>query len=212
MKVYHITGGMMPESYMYSNWFEAMDGDPDKIRISDPTPDGGSLIMPTSLNAGRPILPDFVPTKLRRRGPGIKQQPLLDVNSWRYGTLLVPQVFKDILEELEPGVHQFFPMEYYQKDEKIGEGYWFIFGQRLDTLHDTACEPGRDERGFLITSGPDGKRVKSRAVLSAKKIDGAHAWVDKFLGGGARLISGEFGDRLKAQNLTGITYDLVSVE
>lgn len=210
MKGYHITGAQLPDDVYYANYFEAMDGEPDKIRITDPTPDGGSLIMPTSVNVGRPIKPDHVPTKLRRTGPGVKQNPLLDFDMWLANTLLVPPKFKDILEELEPGVHQFFPMDYYQKDQKIGEGYWFIFGQRLDTLHDTACVPGRDERGFVISTGPDGKWRKPTIVFSADKINGAHAWVDKFVGR-SRLISGEFGEQLKAENLTGIKYQPMNI-
>lgn len=91
---YHISGNHAPESYCYTNYFEAMDGAPDEIRIADPTPDGASLIMPQMMIAGRPILPDHVPTKLRRGGPATKVQPLLDVNRWIDGVLLVPQAYQ----------------------------------------------------------------------------------------------------------------------
>ncbi|MEF2074395.1 hypothetical protein [Consotaella aegiceratis] len=47
----------------------------------------------------------------------------------------MPQYFKDIIEELEPGKHQFFPMTYYEGDRVIGNGYWFIFGERFDDMH-----------------------------------------------------------------------------
>ena len=207
LKVYHIAGGIQPESYQYSNYFEAIDGDPEKIKISDASPDGGRLIMPGTMTAGRPILPEHVPSKLRRGGPGIEQQPLLDVNSWKAGTLLVPQVFKDILQDLEPDVHQFFPVKFFQGEANIGEGYLFIICKRLDTLHDSACWPGRDERGFLIAA-PD--RTQTKAVFSKEKIKGHHAWVDKFAGG--PRISEEFARRLKAEELTGLVFNESSAE
>ena len=207
MKAYHITGGWQPESYYYTNYFEAMDGDPKKIRVADSAPDGGALILPSFMTAGRAILPDHVPSKLRRGGPGIKRQPLLDFNSWISGTLLVPQMFREILEDLEPRMHQFFPMEYFENEARIGEGYLFIFGKRVDTLHDTACWPGRDERGFPEQAA---RREDTRVVHSAAKIGRHHAWVEKFTTG--RRISGEFAERLQAEKLSGINYNPMMVE
>lgn len=201
--VYSLGVGVQPENYMYTNYFEAIDGDPEKIRVVDETPDGGTWISPRDKVSGRHILPNHVPTKLRRGGPGIKRQPLLDVNRWEGGAPLVPQVFKEMLEEFEPDVHQFFPMEYFQKDLKIGEGYLFIAGNRLDTLHDTLCVPDRDERGFL---GGTKKGDPYEVVFSREKVNGFHAWYDKFGNHGALMLSQAFGDALRAKNLSGVNY------
>ena len=201
--VYSLGVGVQPESYMYSNYFEAIDGDPQKLEVVDDTPDGGRWISPGALTAGRHILPDFVPTKLRRGGPGIKRQPLLDVNKWDGVSPLVPQVFKDILEELEPGVHQFFPMEYFEKTIKIGEGYLFIVGNRLDTLHETLCVPSRDERGFL---GDTKKGDPYEVVFSREKVNGYHAWTEKFIRSRNLMLSQTFGDKLQSRNLSGVKF------
>ncbi|TYC63018.1 hypothetical protein FMN63_28560 [Stappia sp. BW2] len=201
--VYSLGVGVQPENYMYTNYFEAIDGDPEKIRVVDDTPDEGAWISPIGLTAGRHVLPQFVPTKLRRGGPGIKRQPLLDVNRWEGGAPLVPQVFKDILEELEPDVHQFFPMEYFENETKIGEGYLFITGNRLDTLHDTLCEPGRDDQGFLIRAK---KPEITKIVFSLSKINGHHAWNEMFIRRPGLRVSQVFGDALRAKNLSGVNY------
>ncbi|WP_057465039.1 DUF1629 domain-containing protein [Pseudovibrio sp. POLY-S9] len=203
---FHITGGKQPETDDSTTSFVALDGDQKQIRLVDPTPDGGALIMSGDMEAGRPILPDHVPTKLERINCSIKTRPLLDFNWWISNTLLVPQAFKDILEELEPNTHQFFPMDYFEGADKIGEGYLFIFCKRLDTLHDTACWPERNERGF-IPRPPRGEKVK--IVYSKDKIAGHHAWVDKFNMG--RCISDEFAERLQALNLTGLNYNPMQI-
>ncbi|PID36785.1 MAG: hypothetical protein CR993_03295 [Rhodobacterales bacterium] len=147
-----------------------------------------------------------MPTKLLRKGPGIKRAKLLDVNRWR--GFLVCQTFKDIVEEFEPGVHQFFPMEYYDSkgEKKIGEGYWMIICQRLDTLHDTLCIPPRNERGFIDDFNEEyADRDKSldRVVFSKEKAAGYHMWHDKFYPG-ANLFSNELAERLIGAGLTGL--------
>ncbi|WP_057464079.1 DUF1629 domain-containing protein [Pseudovibrio sp. POLY-S9] len=202
---FHITGGKQPETDDSTTSFDELDGDRKQICLVDPAPDGGALIMPSSMEVGRPILPDHVPTKLERVNCSIKTRPLLDFNRWR-GITLVPQAFKDILEELEPNTHQFFPMDYFEGADKIGEGYLFIFCKRLDTLHDTACWPERDARGF-IPRPPRSKEAK--VVFSKEKIAGHHAWVDKFARG--RRISDEFAERLQALNLTGLNYNPMQI-
>lgn len=207
-QLYHVSGGQAPASYHYTNFFEAMDGDPDKIMISDPSSDGGALIMPRSLGAGRAILAAHVPTRLLRGGPGTRVQPLLDIYMWRTGALLVPEAFKHAVECLEPGTHQFFPMEYFEGGGlKIGEGYLFIICKRLDTLHDTACRPPRDARGFVPRSAEGEIR---RVVFSADKIAGHHVWTDKFQRG--RLISGVLAERLQQLNLTGLVLEPLLAE
>ena len=165
--------------------------------------------MPSSRHVGRPVIPDKVPTKLKRSGPGIKRAKLLDVNRQSGGIDLVNQTFKDIVEEFEPGVHQFFPMEYFDAKgkEKIGEGYWMIICQRLDTLHDTLCIPPRNEKGFIDRRNPEyADRDKSldRVVFSKDKVKGHHMWHDKFTSG--NLFSNALAERLIAADLSGLYY------
>ena len=120
----------------------------------------------------------------------------------------MPKAFKDTVEDLEPDTHQFFPMEYFESgDRKIGEGYLFIVCKRLDTLHDTACQPPRNERGFM----PRFVRGENRRIVfSAKKIAGHHVWTDKFQSG--RIVSGALAERLQSLNLTGLVLEPLLAE
>ncbi|MEF2074394.1 hypothetical protein [Consotaella aegiceratis] len=68
------------ENQYESTDFEAMGGEPDRITLIDPTQDGGRLIIARSIDAGRHVHPEHVPTKLQRGGPGVFEFPLLDFN------------------------------------------------------------------------------------------------------------------------------------
>jgi hypothetical protein len=211
--VYHLTGGSRDydpslQAEPSTTWQE-MDGDFAQVFVNDPTPDGGGRISRVTYHVGRPIIVDQnIPTKLRRGGPNIKRAKLLDVNRYSGSLDLVNQTFKDIVEEFEPGVHQFFPMDYFDAkgEEKIGEGYLMIICQRLDTLHDTLCIPPRNDRGFVDRRNPayaDRDESLDRVVFSKEKIKGHHMWHDKFHGR-SNLFSNALAERLIAANLSGL--------
>ncbi|UWQ36907.1 MULTISPECIES: imm11 family protein [Leisingera] len=193
------------------NYFEGMDGDLGAAEVADTTPDGGTRIGKASWHVGRSVIAGKnFPTKLKRSGPGIKRAKLLDVNRQTGGLDLVNQAFKDIVEEFEPGMHQFFPMEYYDSKGKvkIGDGYWMVICQRLDTLHDTLCVPPRNERGFIDEFNEEYKgRDKSldRIVFDKGKVPGHHMWHDKFLPM-SFLFSNTLAERLIEAGLTGLSY------
>lgn len=144
--------------------------------------------------------PDHMPTKLRRGGPGLDIFPLLDVDSYT-SCLLVNQTFKDILEELEPGVHQFFPMEIFIKDYKVGDRYWLNICNRLDSKHRGLTWP-LNEYGLHRPTRE--QRANDKLVFSEDAIGGHHAWHDKFELG--TFISDAFAERVQAAGLNGITY------
>lgn len=153
---------------------------------------------------------DAIPTKLRRAGPGIKRAKLLDLNQYTGSLDLVNQTFKDIIEEFEPDMHQFFPIEYFDSKgkDKIGDGFLLVICQRLDTLHDTMCIPPRNDRGFIDKSNEDYKdrdKDLDRIVFAKNKVSGHHMWHDKFLSR-PNLFSDVLGDRLIAAGLTGLDY------
>ncbi|ATG35916.1 hypothetical protein PhaeoP23_01774 [Phaeobacter piscinae] len=193
------------------NFFEGMDGKLRAAEVADLTPDGGVRIGKSSWHKGRSVKVDEnFPTKLKRSGPGIKRAKLLDVNRQTGSLDLVNQTFKDIVEEFEPGMHQFFPMEYYDSKGKvkIGDGYWMVICQRLDTLHDTLCVPPRNDRGFIDKFNEDYKdRNKSldRIVFDKEKVSGHHMWHDEFLSM-SYLFSDTLAERLIGAGLTGLSY------
>lgn len=218
--VYHIAGGNQLGGGHFGHYFKAIDGNSKLVELEDRTQDDGGLIA--RYDSGRPLKPDHMPTKLLRGGPGPEQSPLLDVDVGIGGMLLVNKTFKDILEELEPAVHQFFPAEVYVNDHdpttwqpedgfydepkgkktklvKVAD-YWHLnICNRLDTYHPDTV--GRNARGFYT---PKDLGVEGNEVFSLEKIGNHHAWHDKFARG--RLISDVFAERLQSAGLTGISY------
>ena len=197
---YYVNSGIRPEDDEpeYSPYFEWLDGDFDKIELYDRTPDGGGVFV--RLGSGRPLKPDHMPTAVRRIDPNRKPTPLLDVERWP-SEFLVNQTFKDILEELEPETHQFFPMAIFENDEKIAEYYFLNVCNRLDTYHPELTYP-RNERGFFKYKEGEPASV----VFSTEAIGDHHAWIDKFAGGGNGIfVSDAFAERLQKAGLTGMS-------
>ncbi|UOA28617.1 DUF1629 domain-containing protein [Pseudosulfitobacter sp. DSM 107133] len=210
--VYHLAGGNTDYDPtlkgLPSNAFVGMDSSFTDVAVADTTADGGTRIMKSSWHVGRPVSPETVPTKVRRTGPPVSRAKLLDVNSQTGALDLVSQTFRDIVEEFEPAIHQFFPVTSYDSrgKEVIGEGYFMIICQRLSTLHDTLCVPPLDESGMynrFSETHKDRDKSLDRVVFSKEKIGDHHMWHDKFL---ARhfLFSNALTERLFAANLTGL--------
>ena len=196
--VYFVNPGIRPkeESPEYGDYFTWMNGDFDKVELYDRTPDGGGVIA--RFNTGRPLKPANMPTAAERFDPNKKPTPLLDVENL-YGKFCINHVFKDILEELEPETHQFFPVEIFQKGAKIADYFWLNVCNRLETYHSDLTYP-RNARGFY-------KPVKgepSSIVFSTEAIGDHHMWIDKFQGG--PFISDVFAQRLQSAGLTGIGF------
>lgn len=121
-----ITGGHWTEEQeiKYINMlgnlhFVPLDGKDEFLEVEDPTQDDGTRISPSSPLSGRALRPVNIATKLERKPLDLKRIPLLDVETYWGGALLVPQSFKDLMEALEPDVHQFWPMDIYVKGECV---------------------------------------------------------------------------------------------
>ena len=192
MKIYHITGGKIAEKYNYAAYLKALDGDRSKIRIVDSSADGGFNIWQNTVDAGRHILPDHVPTKVQLGGP---LGSLLDAYPLYDSTMAVSDKFKSIIEEVESGVHQFFPLDVYRAGKLLGKLHWMIIGQRLDTIHDS--QP-RTLKGFPLW-------VDGKMNFDLKKIGSSKLWTDKFAG--ANNITEDLAERFVSAGLTGIKFN-----
>jgi|GEM_PF-4039762 len=94
--------------------------------------------------------------------------------------------------------------------KKIGEGYWMVITQRLDTLHDTLCFPPRNEKGFMDIfnekyGGTGRDRKLDKVIYDRKKIAKHHMWHDKFRPT-SNLFSDELGNRLIEADFSGLVY------
>ena len=184
------------DTYSYS--IEALDGDDEKVKPVDMSPDGGIPLVATCYSQGRALEPEHMPTRIRIGGP---KRKLGDVVRG-FGSFLVPDRFRDILEELEPGVHQFFPIALEWKDgTSAGERYWFNPCHRLDSVDREATEVAFDG---IWEFRP---YKNERFCFSKKKLGNRHVWIDKFVPNDLIFVSDLFKNRLVEAGITGIDFD-----
>jgi hypothetical protein len=161
-----------------------------------------------AIQKGYPVDPSFVPKKIRwesvnRIPPDIDQS---------YGTMIVSERVRNIIESFEPNVHQLLPVDLYRPKENVPftRYYWLVVCNRIDSVDAKHTTYGR----HVITLS-DGSRHNSiwelngdptkNIVFSSSAIAGRHMWIDPFVVGGAQL-SNELGDALIAINPSGAVF------
>ena len=188
---------------LYSHGVKPLDGDIDKVKPLDLTPDGGVEVEPLPVSFGRPLDPQHVPTRAKIDGP---RRKLTDL---RTGLgLLVDVKFKAEVEALEPGVHQFFPIELVWKDgSHAADRFWFVPCNRLDSVD--RAKTTKEFRSFWLFGSDRSKKL----VFNRSQIGSHHAWIDKFiLPTGGVWISNLLKQRLESAGVTGmylVPYDEV---
>ena len=115
--------------------------------------------------------------------------------------------FRDLVEQFEPGMHQFIPAAVYQSGNRvaIAEYYWFVVCQRLYTVnaehttYDWMLDYTKED-GFWTNNMPSAK-----LVLSSEKIASHHIWVDPHLiVFNSGLCSNAFGEAALAADFSGL--------
>lgn len=194
----------------YSVEFDVLDGDMNAVRLIDDTPDEGG--KPLVHKGGRALDPTHVPTRVYWKDR--TKQPLADFNGGPFSS--VSARAKALIEQFEPGVHQFLPVEFVDIDGNFLENRWFfICCNRLDTVdrvhvrgfllfREKYWSPIRDylrDRPDEIPPGYDTTQ-KSQLVFNRAQIGGANLWVDKHLSSSV-WVSDEFDAAYEAAWLTG---------
>ncbi len=177
---------------------KAIDGDIKKVKPVDMMDDGGRIILPTRTAQGIKMENAHLPTKLRWRAP---RRELADMQ-FAFGVNLVPKAFKDVLERLEPGVHDFYPVDLFWKDgSPAGSRYWFYPQHRIDTVD-------REMTTYKLSPLWDSEGDESRnLVFNRRAIGNCHAWIDKFIAdSGVVWISERFKQELEASDVTGLGF------
>ncbi len=175
---------------------DVLDGDPVKIEYIDTTFDFGlsPTFEPGDLYAGRAVKQDNVSTRVEWSS---KKHPPYDVFMVR-GLILVSDAFKDIIERLEPNVHQFFPVEVLYKDgSHARQMYFFNICNRLDTMDRERATANLDRIMWDPASGD--------FVFSKSLIGNHHIWKDKFIHPG-KFLSDTVKSEIEKIGLTGITF------
>lgn len=184
---------------VYSYDYKPLDGDIKKVKPVDMAFDRGISKVSGPVAQGLKMDTTHLPTKLRWGGP---KRDLTDLQDAGYA-FLVPEAFRDILESLEPGVHDFYPVELVWTDgTSAGTRYWFYPQHRIDAAdrEKTTYDLG----GVLwdLDSNESGKLVFSR-----KAIGDCHSWIDKLIPASRCVfVSEEFRRQLEAAGITGIGF------
>lgn len=197
---------------------EMVGGNFDCVELVDPTPDGG--YTPQGLLSGRHIKTGGLPTRMKWLDPNGHPVPDFD----RQFCINVSERAKAVIEGIEPGVHQFAPIEYVDRHGRhIEDRYLLIVGNRIDSLdHERTTlvlvagrmwMPAADlaERPDLI---PPGFNVgtQPKLVFSLDKIGTASMWCDKHLSTAGPFISVSLADALQRSGCTGLRLDDAKAE
>lgn len=124
-----------------------------------------------------------------------------------------------VIESLEPGVHQFFPVDFVDPgDRLLARRFWLVVCNRIDGMDrarttmvlrkGVVWRPAKDlaRRGEPLPDGVDPK-APARIVFSQQAIGDAHLWVDKHMDGPAVWISDTAARRFTEAGLTGLRLD-----
>lgn len=165
---------------------------------------------------------------VRQQGYWVKPESMPKQYLWANGNQPLPDVmpgfvvsprFRDLVEQFEPGVHQFVPVAIYKqkKAEPVATYYWFIVGQRLDSVdreHTTYAwvgsksdpEDGHWTRHIINFETMDMNDIPgAKLVFSNSKVEGRHIWHDPHLLTFANgLCSDAFAHAVVSSQITGV--------
>lgn len=201
--------------YVYPAWgyypkVEPLDGFDGPISALNPVNDGG--VGWSGRTGGVAVDGAHFPKHVRWADPNGNPAPDFDQTP----CLNVSERARRVIEEMEPGVHQFFPVEYVDaKGAFLENRHWLVVGNRIDAmdrqhtnmvLRDGVVWRPADyiaSRGEPVPAHID-PTEPARLVFSLKAIGSVHLWVDKHLDGPSTWLSDALAERFTAEKLTGL--------
>ena len=141
-----------------------------------------------------------------------KDNPPLDFGMYKQENISARA--RDLIEALEPGIHQFFPVQFVnRRGTFLEERYWLVVCNRLDGVNPgksnvvmaTAGWIAPDVAARLGYDLPDGVSTDrpTRLVFNQSAIAGKHFWQDQYLSNGP-FMSNEATRAIVEAGLTGI--------
>lgn len=186
----HSFGALFPESE-YIGWEEAVpDIEVQVAEVSNKFGGGGDFVKE-----------HFQPRKARL----LKNYKRLgDIFMLNYGLLTVQQPLKDLLEEMEPGVHQFWPVEVFLKDGQPFDMscYGMVVGRKIATLDVERSDAIRKPSTLIELNRDYGNKKKPfDATISKEARNSVHLWHEPLLLEIDYMISDELRDAIKARRM-----------
>jgi hypothetical protein len=143
-------------------YFDFVDGDMKKVENEDRSIDIG--INPPdwsiAMRFGRRVKTEFLPKRIR---PTTNQSRMPDFAIAKLAQICSAK-FRHVVETLEPGVHQFVPVQVVRKNgDHIADMFWFVPCNRLDTLELDLLHPPVNSIGRYVGGGqlPHGVQPQS---------------------------------------------------
>ena len=159
--------------------------------------DGGIGIRMSRSFSGRRAKPESVPKVIRWKS----KRKLLDYEGAYIGWS-VSNRFRDLIEEIEPGVHQFEPIRFVAKDGALLEDRWFWqICNRIDGMHAELTNMVFVVRGW----SPPPKPEVARPVYDLTEIGSAQFWHDKHTKG--TFVSDAAKERIDGAGITGVHFN-----
>lgn len=118
---------------------------------------------------------------------------------------MVCETFKQLVEELEPGVHRFFPIDLYGPDGKLySRRYYFQILNRVAFLD-------KERSDFDVSRGvmEMGNIGYGPIYYDHQAVEGLHLWRDRYYGRNGVFVSDELAQRIMEANLKGVQLNLV---
>lgn len=156
----------------------------------------------SAMGHGYRVLGDKVPRKMWWKGG---RQKMPDVIGYQHFAI-APRV-RDFIEEIEPGRHQFFPVEVYRSKDggPVATYYWLNVCARIDCVDE---EQSSFEQGIDYSGKPFRKwHVPNRRLVFDPQKAGEHQlWVnpDTYLSG--PLCSNAFASLAQGLDISGLTF------
>ena len=185
-----------PVGAKYEDMFEIKFQYPDEVDPIAKSHKSGRM------NEGYAVDPETVPSKFQW---GDKRKAVPDFIVYNATPIVSPRV-KEIVEEFEPGAHQFIPIDLYHRkaSESFATHYWFVICKMIDTIDEekTTYELIRNKNteglGQYRTSIGGGILINNKA-----KIGAHHCWREKYVSRWWHM-SDELVDRLDNEGMTGL--------
>jgi hypothetical protein len=159
--------------------------------------------------SGLRVSTDYLPTEVRDDD----ERPPLDIDAFS-ALIFVSARARSVIEDLEPGIHQFEPVKYVRSNgEHVADMFTLFVCRRLDTVDrkntNLLLSPYRwvtvkdllRRKPELVPSGAD-PSAPARIVFNLHQIGDAHLWHDKHIDH-RRFASDELVDAIRGADLTG---------
>lgn len=173
-----------------------------EIRLIDESFDGGVGIGTNKQISGRPVDPSSIPTAITwpaNRKPQDFENLFVRTVSDR---------FRSLIEEIEPKVHQFIPLDYVKRTGELLEERWFWqICNRGDSVF-------TDRPGWVLDRGLWRYPQDDRYIFDIEKSCPFHFWHEKHVLSG--ILMSEFAmSRLNEEDISGFvlsSYSSIKVD